>query len=194
VSGGASGGKASCSVVVPTETDAVILMFKPGGEEGNGSKSVEQCVPLVWTRCHFGGARPWFRCVAYVGGRLCGRRVAKLYLRDAPVFGCRQCCGLAYASQSENPRYRAISRVQNIRMRLGGSADLVKPFPKKPREMHRWTYYRLLARACLELEKQIDQLRAERGDITVYGLMKDRLGSGRFDSLTHGHPNGGNAT
>jgi hypothetical protein len=57
----------------------VIVMFKPGGAEGNGSRSVEQCVPLVWTRCHLGGARPWFHCVAYVGGRLCGRRVVKLY-------------------------------------------------------------------------------------------------------------------
>ena len=28
----------------------------------------------------------------------------------------------------------------------------------------------------LKLEKQIDQLRAETGDITVHGLMKDRLG------------------
>jgi hypothetical protein len=54
---------------VRTETDAVILMFKPRGAEDNGSRSVEQRVPLVWTRCHFGGARPWFRCVAYVGGR-----------------------------------------------------------------------------------------------------------------------------
>jgi hypothetical protein len=49
------GGKALGSVVVRTETDAVILMFKPGGAEGNGSKSVEQRVPLAWTRCHLGG-------------------------------------------------------------------------------------------------------------------------------------------
>jgi hypothetical protein len=138
-----------------TETDAVILMFKPGGAEGNGSGSVEQRVPLVWTRCHFGGARPWFRCVAHVGGRSCGRRVAKLYLRDVAVFACRQCCGLAYASQSENPRYHAISRVQKIRVRLGGSANLVEPFPKKPRGMHRWTYYRLLARAMAAQEHSL---------------------------------------
>ena len=133
----------------------MILMSRPGGAEGNGSNSVEQCVPLVWTRCHFGGARPWFRCVAYVGGRLCGRRVAKLYLCETPVFACRQRRGLAYASQSENPRYRAISRAQKIRMRLGGSANLLKPFPKRPRGMHRWTYYRLFAKAMAAQERSI---------------------------------------
>ena len=137
-----------------TETDAVILMFKPRGTESNGLKSVEQRVPLVWTRCHFGGARPWFRCVAYLGGRACGRRVAKLYLRGH-VFACRQCYGLAYASQSENPRYRAISRVQKIRMRLGGSANLLERFPKKPRGMHRTTYYRLLHKAMAAHERSI---------------------------------------
>jgi hypothetical protein len=102
-----------------------------------------------------GGARPWFRCSASGGGRPCGRRVAKLYLRDGAVFMCRHCCGLAYASQSENPRYRAISRAQKARMRLGGSANLLERFPKKPRGMHRRTYYRRLIRAMAVQERSI---------------------------------------
>jgi hypothetical protein len=132
----------------------VILMFEPRGTESKGSKSVEQRVPLVWTRCHLGGARPWFRCNASVGARPCGRRVAKLYLRGH-VFACRQCCGLAYASQSENRRYRAISRVQKLRMRLGGSPNLLERFPKRPRGMHRMTYYRLSAKAMAAHERSI---------------------------------------
>jgi hypothetical protein len=100
-------------------------------------------------------AAPVLGCVAYVGGRPCGRRVAKLYLRDAAVFACRQCCGLAYASQQEIPRRRAISRAQKARMRLGGSANLLEPFPKKPRGMHRWTYYRLSAKAMAAHERSI---------------------------------------
>lgn len=68
-------------------------------------------MPLVWTRCHLGGARPWFRCNASVGGRACGRRVAKLYLRGH-VFACRQCYGLAYASQSET---RGIARSAKVK-------------------------------------------------------------------------------
>jgi hypothetical protein len=136
-------------------TDAVVLLFRWRGSASSEWKSVEQRVPLVWTRCNFGGARPWFRCVAYVGGRLCGRRVAKLYLRDPLVFACRHCCGLAYASQQEIPRHRAISRAQKIRMRLGGSANLLEPFPKRPRRMHRLTYHRLLAGAMAAQERCI---------------------------------------
>jgi hypothetical protein len=114
---------------------------------GDG-KSVQQRVPLVWTRCHLGGRRPWFLCA-------CGRRAAKLYQYGAPVFACRQCCGLAYRSQQEIPRHRAISRAQKLRMRLGGSANLLEPFPKKPRGMYRRTYYRLSARAMAAQERSI---------------------------------------
>jgi len=116
-------------LTMPTETDVVILMFKPGGAEGNRSKSAEQRVPLTWTTCHLGGARPWFRCY-------CRRRIAILYMRGASTFACRHCCGLAYASQSENPRYRAISKSQKFRMRLGGGPSILDPFAEKPPRMH----------------------------------------------------------
>jgi hypothetical protein len=95
-------------------------------------KSVEQRVPVVWTTCHLGGRRPWFLCTVYTGERYCGRRVAKLYLGHGAAFACRQCHGLAYASQQETPRHRSISQAQKIRKRLGGSANLMEPFPEKP--------------------------------------------------------------
>ena len=53
---------------------------------------------------------------------------------------------LAYASQQESPRSRVISRSRKIRMRLGGSPDVLQPFPKRPRGMHQRTYMRLRAR------------------------------------------------
>jgi hypothetical protein len=132
------------SIDVRTAADAVVLTFK-GSSEG---RAVEQRVPLMWTRCHLGGARPWFRCS-------CGRRAAILYMRSAPVLGCRHCRGLAYRSQQEIPRHRAIRRAQKLRMRLGGSANLLKPFPERPRGMHRITYYRLSARAMAAQERSI---------------------------------------
>jgi hypothetical protein len=88
-----------------------------------------------------------FRCC-------CRRRAAKLYLRDASTFACRH-CGLAYASQQEIPRHRAISRAQKAWMRLGGSANLLEPFPKKPRGMHRLTYCRLFHKAMAAQERSI---------------------------------------
>ena len=145
-------GEALGSVVVRTEADAVI--FTSCSSASGESKSLGQRVPLVWTRCHLGGARPWFRCSASVGGRPCGRRAARLYLRGH-VFACRQCCGLAYASQSENPRYRAISKSQKLRMRLGGGPSILDPFAEKPPRMHWQTYYRWLHKAMAAQERSI---------------------------------------
>jgi hypothetical protein len=64
------------------------------------SRTVELQIPIIWTKCHLGGRRPWFKCQTVINGEVCGRRVAKLY---APYFECRQCMRLGYASQRENP-------------------------------------------------------------------------------------------
>jgi hypothetical protein len=40
-------------------------------------------------------------------------------------------------------------------MRLGGSANLLERFPKRPRGMHRLTYYRLSHRAMAAHERLI---------------------------------------
>lgn len=148
-------GKPLGSIDVRTEADAVVLTLKLRSPASNDRMSIEQRVPveqrvgLVWTRCHLGGSRPWFRC------RTCWRRVAKLYQCGDPVFACRNCCGLVYASQQEIPHYRAISRVQKLRMRLGGSPNLLEPFPKRPLGMHRRTYYRLFNKAALAQERSV---------------------------------------
>ena len=90
---------------VRTEQDAVLL----GITSGIDGSTVEQWVPITWTRCHLGGQRPWFICCAFLSGQCCKRRVAALYLAGR-VFACRHCYGLAYASQQENPRDRLKSR------------------------------------------------------------------------------------
>jgi hypothetical protein len=81
----------------------------------------------------------------------CSRRVAKLY-PHGHMFACCQCCGLAYASQSENARHRALSKSQKIRMRLGGSPNILELFPEKPPRMHRRTYGRLFNKAAAAQE------------------------------------------
>jgi hypothetical protein len=95
-------------------------------------------VPLSWTACNFGGERPWFVCP----GAGCGRRVAILY-GPGRYFLCRHCYDLVYESQRENAIYRALRRAQAIRERLGGSANMTKPFPEKPKGMHWQTCERL---------------------------------------------------
>ena len=139
------GGKPFGSIRVRTEEDAVVLVFSSRRSPDSEWKSVEQRVPITWTACHLGGRRAWFRCAVYSDGRYCGRRVALLY-GAGELFACRRCYGLAYASQQETPMYRGVHRAQKIRMRLGGSPDLLQLFPKRPRGMHQRTYMRLRAR------------------------------------------------
>ena len=85
---------------------------------------------------------PQHRCSVYSNGRYCGRRVASLYAAGE-LFACRRCYGLAYASQQESAHHRGLGKAQKIRMRLGGSPNMLDEFPDKPKHMHWLTYDRL---------------------------------------------------
>ena len=146
---------AAGSITVRVEDAAVVLIYRscrPGSDEW---KSIQQRVPISLTACHYGGQRAWFLCPVYCNGRHCGRRVAVLYAAG-DLFACRHCYGLAYASQQESRRF--ISRSRKIRMRLGGSPDLLQPFPKRPRGMHQRTYMHLRARDLSLLKASVGAL------------------------------------
>jgi hypothetical protein len=117
-----------------------------------------QWVSLTRTRCHFGGARPWFRCCG------CEKRAAKLYLVHGGAFACRRCLALSYRSQLESPWHRGIIKARKLRVQLGGGPSLLDPFPSRPPRMHRQTYNRMLAKAIAAQERVIaldlDWLRA----------------------------------
>lgn len=104
-----------------------------------------QTVPVVWTRCNYGGRRAWWLCPG------CARRVAILYLAGH-VFACRHCYRLCYGSQLEKQNDRWLRAAWKIRRRLGqrggGHFD---PMPEKPKRMHWETYARLCLR-CEEIE------------------------------------------
>lgn len=107
---------------------------------------IDEVVRLEFTRLHFGNGRYWFRCPVAD----CGRRAALLFV-DNSRLACRRCAGLAYATQGERARERGLRRAQDIRTRLGGSANILEPFPTKPPSM-RWAKYRKLRAAALEAE------------------------------------------
>lgn len=110
-------------------TERLVLRYKSAGQE------VQQHVYLEWTPCNFGGARPWVLCPR------CSARVAVLYARAK--FYCRRCHKLVYASTRQSANDRGIQRAQAIRIRLGGSPNLLEMFPPKPKGMHWPTYLRL---------------------------------------------------
>jgi hypothetical protein len=115
----------------------ILLFYRHRNGPGAEWEGVQEPVSLEWTACTFGGERPWFVCP----GAGCGRRVAILYGLGR-YFLCRYCYELVYESQRENGMYRALRRAQRIRERLGGSANMTKPFPEKPNGMHWSTYER----------------------------------------------------
>src|SRR5450432_1217786 len=134
-------GETTATIQVETNRHRVTLnyRYRSNGDEWN---DVSQNIPVDWSPCRFGGARPWFVCAVHKNGRYCGRQVSKLY-GGGKLFACRHCYGLAYASQQESSRGRGLQKAQAIRQRLGGSASVMDPFPEKPKGMHWRTYDRL---------------------------------------------------
>jgi hypothetical protein len=111
--------------------------IQPLGEE---KQDIDDPIRLSTTPCNYGGARRWFVCPDHPFGK----RVAVLYW-GGKHFRCRHCCGLAYTSQREDRKYRALRRLQKLRKQLGatGPLDMDSPVPPKPEGMRKATYARL---------------------------------------------------
>ena len=155
---GPDGPKASIGIRVCR--DQLILRYRHGDNDGV-RQDITETVSLTWTPCNYGGQRPWFRCPGVSDGARCDRRVAKLYL-GGRYFVCRHCCRLAYHSQSVAIADRPMRRAQDIRLRLGGSANLLAPFPWKPKGMHWQTYWRL-------------RHKAQKAEAVAWGILSDRI-------------------
>jgi hypothetical protein len=143
-------GQQTGSVSVAIVEDAVELSYHYNGEP------VQDRILLTWTRCRYGGRRPWFLCP----NGLRQRRVAKLYLAGHD-FRCRPCYRLTYGSQREDRCYRAMRKAHKIQERLGGRPGFVYPFPPKPKGMH-WRTYRRWEAKAKEAEWQCWGAAAER--------------------------------
>lgn len=117
--------------------DEVVLSYTAGS--GEERQEIEERIWLSSSETPFNGCRPWFLCPR------CSRRIAKLYLLGRR-FMCRQCTGLAYASQQETLLDRATRRAFKLRKRLGDDGGIGDPVWRKPKGMHRATFERLRAR------------------------------------------------
>ena len=95
--------------------------------------------PITWTACNFGAGRPCFVCPGVVNGYVCRRRVAKLYLSGGYLL-CRHCHDLIYEARQVGRKHSALRKCQKIRQSLGGSVNMMEPFPPRPKGMHLKTY------------------------------------------------------
>ena len=101
-------------------------------------------LPLTETAPHYGGQRFWFCCPR------CGGRARILY---SPDFHCRRCSGLLHPSTRQTTRDKAVARAVRIRRGLGGSGNLLEPFPLKPKGMRRGAWLKLFSR-CKRYERK----------------------------------------
>lgn len=138
-------GRAPAAVTVEVADSAV--RFHLPAEVCGVAVELRTCeIQLQTTLCHFGGTRFWFACPLPD----CGRRVALLYFAKV-AFACRTCCDLAYPCQRERAPDRGLRRAQGLRRRLGGSANILVPFPAKPPRMH-WRTYETMRSVSMERE------------------------------------------
>ena len=130
-------GKAISKVTIKGFPNHILLTYAMR-KNGDDSESLAYKVLFEWTNCNYGGRRQWVKCP----GTACGRRVAILYL-GGKYFLCRKCQNLGYQSQREDRAGRLRWKAQQIRRRLGGSMNLLEPFPPRPKYMHRVKYWLL---------------------------------------------------
>jgi len=79
------------------------LMYTTTDNETDEKKDYSYLIPIVSTRCNYGGRRWWFICPLVVNGRACQRRCRIIYMPpSAEYFGCRECYRLTYESRQRH--------------------------------------------------------------------------------------------
>lgn len=119
-------------ISIRVENQSLVLLYRIKST----AELVEQRVLTQTSDCHLGGQRHWFTCPK------CSKRVAVLYA-PGRYFACRQCGGLAYATQKEGIGNRASTKADKIRKRLGWQAGILNGEGGKPKGMHWTTFWRL---------------------------------------------------
>jgi hypothetical protein len=140
-------GHPSGSIRIIAQAEGLGLSYRTTGQDG-APRDVLELVPFLYTATKFGGRRVWFQCLA------CRRRCRVPY--GGARFRCRQCYGLAYASQRESAFQRALDQADKIAKRLGspfGCAFDGSGLPPKPKRM-RWRTYQRLEKRYEALQRQ----------------------------------------
>ena len=102
-------------------------------------QAVPQTIRLSWTKCFFGGERPWLHCPH------CLRRAARLF-RGMGGYFCRACLNHPpYEGQRRGKKARIYLKAIRLRQKLDGSRPVIDPLPSRPGGMRRKTYEHVCA-------------------------------------------------
>lgn len=150
------------TVTVGADSGSVRLRYTTTLHDGREVAS-DYSVALVAVPQPFGGVRWWFCCPAT------GGRAAVMYLPPGRTrFASQRALRGSYRVQRVGPKDRALEAAQGIRMALGGSPNMLQPFPSKPPRMWWSTYQRRRERAE----------RAEGRSLAFLAAYVDRLSPG----------------
>lgn len=123
------------------QTDGCIRLHWTSTSHWSGEKrQCENHITLITSAQPFGGRRWWFVCPRT------GQRATRLHLPyGAYTFACRNAYRLAYRSQRETPRDRALSRAFALRQKVGDHGG-IGDYVAKPKGMHWRTFERAMER------------------------------------------------
>lgn len=123
------------------EEEGYIRLYWTSTNRWSGEKrECENRIALTTSSQPFGGRRWWFVCPRT------GRRATRLHLPSGVhTFACRTAYRLAYRSQRETPRDRALSRAFALRQKLGDDGG-IGDYVAKPKGMHSRTFERAMER------------------------------------------------
>lgn len=124
-----SGHESNISLAVKTHDHEQYINFIYTLTDKDGQKEhFDYKVPIVTTKCNFGGVRYWFLCSLSGDGMSCGRRVGKLYMPSGgKYFGCRHCYQLSYDARNEGKgRFFAFRLVLDSRTKLDKLQTAIK--------------------------------------------------------------------
>ena len=81
----------------------LLFMYTTTNTETGEKKEYSYVIPVVSTRCNYGGERWWFLCPQVVDGCTCQRRCRIVYMSlGTKYFGCRECNRLTYESRQRH--------------------------------------------------------------------------------------------
>jgi hypothetical protein len=147
----------TCAIIeIGGGRDQIVLTYRYKSY-GRDWETVEQCVPIRWTPCRFGGQRPWFICAVHANGTYCGRNVAKLY-GGGRLFACRHCYRLGYAVQRIDSPGQAHHNLERLHRKLDARYEQPDmPTPPKPKWM-RWNTYNRIAHQIEVGQERLDDV------------------------------------
>ena len=123
------------------EKDGYVRLHWTSTNRWSGEKrQCENRIELTTRAQPLGGRRWWFACPHT------GQLAERLHLpSEAYTFACRKAYRLAYRSQRETPRDRALSGAFALRRKLGADGG-IGDYVTKPKGMHWRTFERVMER------------------------------------------------